>query len=482
MDPFVIIKALNVAMLLVIGTALYVFWRSSDRTPFLLHWSLYEFALAAAVVVDGYILPASIAVGVAVSVLLLGILGYRKQRQPTRYAFLLMFLVIALPGYGLAEGLGRTYGLIYLVMAMSVGYLAAATLFYKAGGALNTFIAVAFLARAANILLYPLWEMQHALHITYAIGQILTLMAGVGLLMAGFSKAYSALQKRERELAGAYHQSEELTVKLEHRNEEYLQARHHAEAADAAKSQFLANMSHELRTPLNAILGFSEVLAVLPREQAMEKLRAYARDIHHSASGLQSMIDEILNLSRVEAGVLNADPKTCDLNDVLDDILRALRPLAEEKEISLARTAAAPCLARCDCQLTRQALINGISNAIKYTQRGGAIICSTQTDGKNAIATVEDNGIGIDETRLGKAFDPFWQEGNSFVAENNGVGLGLTIAKSYIEVQGGSIELSRAGERGTLFRVILPAAEAASLPDTPSDTAPDAPRAESLAS
>ncbi|GAB4355322.1 MAG: hypothetical protein Kow00114_05640 [Kiloniellaceae bacterium] len=461
MDPFVIIKALNVAVLVVIGGALYVFWRSSDRTPFLLHWSVYEFALAAAVIVDGYMLPASFAVGIAVPVLLLGTISYRRKSPPPPYAFILLFVAIALPGFALAELADKTYGLVYLTLAISAGYIAAAAMFLREGGALNRFIAAAFIGRTVSILLYPLWEAQGMLHVAYGIGQVFTMMAGVGMLMAGFNKAYTALKKHEQELIAAYNQSEELMLRLERRNEEYLHARYSAEAANAAKTQFLANMSHELRTPLNAILGFSELLAVLPKEQVRDKVADYARNIHDAASGLQVIINDILNLSRVEAGALDLQKETCDLTGLLAKIRRLLQPLADQKDIVLDCRDDGPCPALCDPRLTRQALINGVSNAIKYTQRGGAVICSAKVEDGRAVATVEDNGIGIDEARLAKVFEPFWQEGNSFVAENTGVGLGLTIAKSYVEAQGGRIELKRAGERGTIFRISLPLAGSA---------------------
>src|SRR3546814_15455372 len=128
--------------------------------------------------------------------------------------------------------------------------------------------------------------------------------------MAVFAKAYSDLQQRERELISAYNKSEELMLRLELRNEEYLRARHSAEAANAAKSQFLANMSHELRTPLNALLGFSDVLQVLPRAKAIDKAAASARTTHDAASGLHTILSHILKISRVEAADLAAQQET----------------------------------------------------------------------------------------------------------------------------------------------------------------------------
>ena len=456
MDPFVLIRALNVATIILIGGALLVFWRSSDRTPFLLHWSLYEFALAGAVAMHGFQLGVTVSLGIGVPVLLFGIYGYRKRRPPPRHFFVLMFLAIALPAIILTEALGRTAGIFYLSAAVSVGYLAAAALFVKGGGALNIFIAAAFFARIVNTMSFPLWDAEGMGYVSFAIGQVLTQMAGVGMLMAGFTMAYRGMKRREQELVRAYSQTEELMLRLEESNEEYRHAREKSEAANAAKTQFLANMSHELRTPLNAILGFSEVLLMLPAEQVRDKVASYARNIHDAAGGLQTIISDILNLARVEAGALDLQQETCDLAEILAEVRRLLQPLADQKDITLELSSAAPCLAYCDRRLTQQALVNGVSNAIKYTQRGGRVICDTGIDGNHAVATVEDNGVGIDETRLAKVFEPFWQAGNSFVAENAGVGLGLNIAKSYIEAQGGRIELRPARERGTVFRVAMP--------------------------
>ena len=457
MDPFVIIKGLHVAVLVVIGSALYAFWRRSDRkNPFLVYWSVYEFALAVTIASIGHPPFSTLAAAAATPVLLLGTLHYRNKRAPPRIAWVLLFLAIAVPALLLSYVVAPRYSTLYITGAVGIANLAAALLFLREGGWLNGFIAAAFAGRTLNAFLYPIWAEQEMLYVVFAAGLVLATIAGVGLLMAGFFRAYGDLKKHEQELIGAYNQSEELMLRLERRNEEYLYARQNAEAANAAKTQFLANMSHELRTPLNAILGFSEVLAVLPKEQVLDKVTDYAKNIHDAANGLQIIINDILNLSRVEAGALELNKEACNLNDLLAEIRRLLQPLADQKDIILDCRDEGPCAAHCDPRLTRQALINGVSNAIKYTQRGGTVICSAKVDGNCAVATVEDNGVGIDEARLAKVFEPFWQEGNSFVAENTGVGLGLTIAKSYVEAQGGRIELKRAGERGTIFRIFLP--------------------------
>jgi signal transduction histidine kinase len=462
MDPYIIIKCLHVAVLVVIGSALYAFWRRSDRNnPFLLYWSVYELVLAVTIASIGHPPFSTLAPAAAAPVLLLGTLHYRNKRPPPRFAWVLLFLAIAVPALLLNHLVDPKYSTLYITGSVGIANLAAALLFLRQGGWLNNFIAAAFAGRTLNAFLYPIWAEHQMLYVVFAAGLVLATMAGVGLLMAGFFRAYGDLQAREQELIASYNQSEELMLRLERRNEEYLYARQNAEAASAAKTQFLANMSHELRTPLNAILGFSEVLAVLPQDKVRDKVAEYARNIHDAASGLQIIINDILNLSRVEAGALELNQETCDLNVLLAEIRRLLQPLADQKDIVLEHREEGPCPALCDPRLTRQALINGVSNAIKYTQRGGAVICSARLDGRYAVATVEDNGVGIDEARLAKVFEPFWQEGNTFVAENTGVGLGLTIAKSYVEAQGGRIELKRAGDRGTIFRVRLPSAEAA---------------------
>jgi len=183
---------------------------------------------------------AAIAMATGVTALLHGAFRYHRQRPPPRYACVLTFLVITLPGVVLLESVGLTAATFYGTAAMSIGYLATAALFMKEGGGLNIFIAAAFVARIVNVLTFPLWdpfwETAGMGYLSFSLGQVLTLMAGVGMLMAGFERACRDLKRRQRELADAYSQSEELMLRLEERHEEYRRARQKAEDANAAKS------------------------------------------------------------------------------------------------------------------------------------------------------------------------------------------------------------------------------------------------------
>ncbi|MEO3427266.1 HAMP domain-containing sensor histidine kinase [Pelagibius sp. CAU 1746] len=458
MDPSELIKLLNLAMFLVIGCALLVFWRISKGRAFLLHWSVYEFSLAASIFFSNNLLASSIAVALGVPILLAGVLGYRRQRQPPPYVFALLALAIVLPINIIAAVFGTRYGVFYLTSSIALGHVAATVLFIIEGRALNYFIAATFAYRSVNAFTFSMWIGTAFAPYGLAANQLVVLCGGIAMLIAGFAKTYRELKDREQELAEAYRRTESLMQDLEWRNTEYAQARREAEAANAAKSQFLANMSHELRTPLNAVLGFSEMLIVLPRERALKEMTRYAGHIHEAASGLRLIIDDILDISRVEAGALQLKDEACDLGQILNDCLRLIGPLANDKEITVSGLSGPPCPVRCDYRLTKQALINGLSNAVKFTQRRGEITCRVERDGEMAVVTVEDNGIGIDDKGIAKAFDPFWQEGNNFLAENKGVGLGLTIARSYVAAQGGAVEVARAGERGTIFRLSLPLA------------------------
>ena len=238
-----------------------------------------------------------------------------------------------------------------------------------------------------------------------------------------------------------------------------------AEAASQAKSLFLANMSHELRTPLNAILGFSQMLTWGASATAGEKEKLSI--INRSGLHLLSMINDVLDLSKIEVGSVELQENPFDLVALIKEISVMIQSRATEKGLSMAvevESVSFPYI-NTDMGKLRQILINLLNNAAKFTDEGGvAIRCSVHpiTEKPNRghiVIEVEDTGPGIDPARQAKIFDPFVQERD--VPERKGTGLGLYICKRYAELMGGTIELESEVGKGSLFRLRLPAKIAA---------------------
>ena len=245
-----------------------------------------------------------------------------------------------------------------------------------------------------------------------------------------------------------------------------------AELANRAKTKFLANMSHELRTPLNAIIGFSEIM----REGMFGPLGAdvykgYASDIHDSGRHLLSVIDDILDISKIEAGRYSLEENELDLEEVVAWSVELTRPKAQEKRLTVCREAPphTPHFLG-DQRAMRQILLNLLSNAIKFTPEGGAIHVGLEknSDG-NLTLYVRDNGAGIPQEKLSEVMEPFAQVGDAIAREHGGTGLGLSITRSLAEMHGGSLELESELGRGTRVAVILPASRLI-WPDNPSKT------------
>lgn len=238
------------------------------------------------------------------------------------------------------------------------------------------------------------------------------------------------------------------------------QARRRAEDANLAKSQFLATMSHELRTPLNAILGFSEVMTkeiMGPLENPTYK--EYTQNIHSSGSHLLNLINEILDLSRIEAGKYELHEQAMNVCDTLDDCHRLMRLRAENKGLKLIEDFG-PGMATiwADERAIRQICLNLITNAIKFTPRGGMVTISarTEADGSQVIC-VADNGPGIPKEEIPKVLSSFGQGSLAHTSAEGGTGLGLPIVRSLIELHGGTFELKSELRKGTQAIIRIPA-------------------------
>ncbi|ANK80667.1 MAG: hypothetical protein TEF_07540 [Rhizobiales bacterium NRL2] len=233
-----------------------------------------------------------------------------------------------------------------------------------------------------------------------------------------------------------------------------------AEAASRSKSAMLANMTHELRTPLNAIIGFSDVLKAEGVDGLDgERLRQYALDINLSGRHLLELVNDLLELARLERGNRDFYPEAIDLGEKIAEVCRIMREQAASAGVALsAEPGGAPVIALTDDQTLRQMLLNLISNALKFTPSGGEVRLFPEMRAGHPCVSVRDTGIGIAEDDRERIFDPFSQVDNDFTRRKTGSGLGLALVKTMIEQQGGRIELESAPGQGSTFRLVFPEA------------------------
>jgi signal transduction histidine kinase len=241
--------------------------------------------------------------------------------------------------------------------------------------------------------------------------------------------------------------------------EELVAARRAAEQANQQKSDFLAKISHEIRTPLNAIIGFSEVMM----EERFgpignERYRDYLRDIHVSGAHLMSLINDLLDLSKIEAGKLELAFEAVAVNEIIQECVALMQPQANRQRIIIrtSLSAGVPNIVA-DPRSLRQILLNLLSNAVKFTGAGGQVIVSTALEERGEVVIrVRDTGVGMSEKDIETALKPFRQLATTGKGRGEGTGLGLPLTKALVEANRANFAIDSAVNQGTLIRITFP--------------------------
>jgi two-component system cell cycle sensor histidine kinase PleC len=266
-----------------------------------------------------------------------------------------------------------------------------------------------------------------------------------------------AQKKKERELEATVADLQSSRSDLSETMQKYELEKRRAEDASRSKSEFLANMSHELRTPLNAINGFSEVMqSELYGPLGDEKYREYVGDILSSGQHLLELIDDILDMSRIEAGKLQLEPKRVELERILEESSRLVAKRAADAGVRLAASVAHAPAIWADARAVKQVALNLLSNAIKFTPAGGEVTLTAEADLDGVTIIVADNGAGIAKENLVRLGAPFELVEDHFSKTRKGSGLGLALSKSLMEMQGGILAIASQPGRGTVACASFP--------------------------
>ncbi len=310
------------------------------------------------------------------------------------------------------------------------------TMIFLGAGSLGFLLAALLLIR--KLIVYP----------------VKTLTDKIAHMRATDSLEFDAGNARSDEVGVLASSFEALATGLHQTREELLAARDEALSMSKAKSEFLARMSHEIRTPMNGVLGMTELLQNTALD---EKQRRFARTIYSSAESLLHIINDILDISKIEAGKLELDVAPFNLRHMVEECLELLADSAHRKDLELvgAINADTHTFVEGDALRLRQILINLLSNAVKFTEHGEIIVRVEEQDGNSERARyrfeVEDTGIGISAENAEKIFDPFTQEDGSTTRRYGGTGLGLSICKQLIELMDGEIGVETNGSQGCTF-------------------------------
>jgi two-component system cell cycle sensor histidine kinase PleC len=235
-----------------------------------------------------------------------------------------------------------------------------------------------------------------------------------------------------------------------------------AQTADRAKTNFLANVTHELRTPLNAIIGFSEIIE---SGAAIGDHTVYGKYIHEAGARLLGMINDVLTLARIEAGKVELDEQVVPLTEVIGASMRAVAADAATKSVTISDEGGTNLLIHLDPNRMKQVFVHLLSNAVKFNREGGSVRISASLDEPDTLTVrIRDTGCGIPPDHLSRVFEPFSQVEDHLTRENEGVGLGLPLARAMMRMHGGDLTLTSQLGVGTTVEVTLPARRLSTTP------------------
>ena len=294
------------------------------------------------------------------------------------------------------------------------------------------------------------------------MGLAAALMIPTGLIWFVFVAASS--RKRFAELVLIRLKNEDLLIESARARDEALTLKSRAESASQAKSIFLANMSHELRTPLNAIIGFAQVVkGELFGPLKNERYQEYMTDIEMSGEHLLGIINDILDIAKIESGRMELARDWIEPGEMIEDAIRVVRGKAVAAAVSIRMTPGhGEAQVFGDSRMLRQALVNLLSNAVKFSPAHGVVTVATAVEKERLIVRVIDEGVGIAADMLERVFEPFEQADNTYAREKQGTGLGLALVRAFIDAHDGAVRLESEGGAGVTAIIELPRVRPAS--------------------
>lgn len=283
-----------------------------------------------------------------------------------------------------------------------------------------------------------------------------TLLILAAVLLASLLGSYLLKKQVNSRTAELIRMNHEMEDRIQSRTSDLAEAMERARCADRLKSAFLATMSHELRTPLNSIIGFSGILLQeLPGPLNPEQRKQLGM-VMNSAKHLLALINDVLDISKIEAGELELNPENFEIAEAVSEVLAVMEPLAGEKDLALRFSRPGePLEAHADRRRLQQVMMNLLSNAVKFTDTGGVTV-SLSAEGGVCTLSVEDTGPGIDPGKIDQLFQPFQQLDSGLARKHEGTGLGLSICRKLMHMMGGEIHVESVQGEGSTFSVVLP--------------------------